>query len=542
MSIHGNQYLLPLFLRKDKNQPEIKGNDELALAFYLLIKELKKAKIISFAKLLWPLLSIQGVISTHIILDGIKIFSKEGKFSNPPRQPLIGHILRNVDNKSEIDLLNKIIEILTYKDIGATEVGTGEESEYQALSIDGLINPKHLQSLMKLIPYLEYLPIIDYAPLDTNITTETALDISEKYRDIIDMMKGNSLRWESQISLIEKELNKWMTDLTVKLKDAGLRYSSQINKVSSIIDDSQLKKQLELEHDKIDLWKGNEKKNIIENISVLFKTAERNLQEIIKKNRFFSQEDSLRSKVFEDLLDPFELHFNYLKEEGNKFLENIENLYKKYIEYKDQALNIDKKANEKLNEFEKQLTEKLQKRDIQLGEFQQEKQEVIKNLKNQQTEIEKSLRRIKEIIASKVNNCLKEANELIDWSIRDTQVELFSKPIQWIYMPFYAIFFEDESSKEEKMNVVFPGYIKDINSIYEDISESFKELKSFLIEKIENDMKIRSNFEFTLEHKNFLKDPSFKKKFQMGLSLLRNKALLNTQIESKIKEYLNITP
>jgi hypothetical protein len=355
-------------------------------------------------------------------------------------------------------------------------------------------------------------------------------------------MKGNSLRWESQISLIEKELNKWMTDLTVKLKDAGLRYSSQINKVSSIIDDSQLKKQLELEHDKIDLWKGNEKKNIIENISVLFKTAERNLQEIIKKNRFFSQEDSLRSKVFEDLLDPFELHFNYLKEEGNKFLENIENLYKKYIEYKDQALNIDKKANEKLNEFEKQLTEKLQKRDIQLGEFQQEKQEVIKNLKNQQTEIEKSLRRIKEIIASKVNNCLKEANELIDWSIRDTQVELFSKPIQWIYMPFYAIFFEDESSKEEKMNVVFPGYIKDINSIYEDISESFKELKSFLIEKIENDMKIRSNFEFTLEHKNFLKDPSFKKKFQMGLSLLRNKALLNTQIESKIKEYLNITP
>jgi len=79
MSIHGNQYLLPLFLRKDPNLPFIYENDELALAFYLLTKDLK-GKIISFSKLLWPLLSIQGVISTHIILDGLKIFSKKGKF------------------------------------------------------------------------------------------------------------------------------------------------------------------------------------------------------------------------------------------------------------------------------------------------------------------------------------------------------------------------------------------------------------------------------------------------------------------------------
>ncbi|MFX0072584.1 MAG: hypothetical protein ACFFAO_15975, partial [Candidatus Hermodarchaeota archaeon] len=172
MSIHGNQYLLPLFLRKDPSLPHINENDELTLAFYLLTKELNKEKIISFSKLLWPLLSIQGATSTHIILDGLKIYSKKGRYSNPPRQPLIGHILRNVENRTQIEMLNRIIEVLTYKDTEAEEIGTGEESEFRTLTIEGLINPDHLNSLIKLIPYIEYSPIIEYAPLDTSLTTE----------------------------------------------------------------------------------------------------------------------------------------------------------------------------------------------------------------------------------------------------------------------------------------------------------------------------------------------------------------------------------
>ena len=99
------------------------------MVFYLLTKDIKKGKILSFSKLLWPLLSIQGIISTHIILDGLNIFSKAGKFNNPPRQPLIGHILRNIEGKSEIEVLSKIIEVLIYKDVEAEEIGTGEESE-----------------------------------------------------------------------------------------------------------------------------------------------------------------------------------------------------------------------------------------------------------------------------------------------------------------------------------------------------------------------------------------------------------------------------
>jgi len=107
MSIHGNQYILPLFYNHS-SLPPIKDYDELALSFYLLTKNLKQnEKILSFSRLLWPFLCVQGVISSHIILDGLNIFSKKGKLSNPPRQPLIGHVLRNIENRTKTEFINQ---------------------------------------------------------------------------------------------------------------------------------------------------------------------------------------------------------------------------------------------------------------------------------------------------------------------------------------------------------------------------------------------------------------------------------------------------
>ena len=194
MSIHGNQYILPLF-STPQSLPQINEFDELALAFYLLTKNVKPdEKILSFSRLVWPFLCVQGVISTHIILDGLNVFSKKGKLSNPPRQPLIGHLLRNVENRTQIEQLQKIIEVLNYADNEAESLGESEESEYQKLKIKSLVNPEFLQTLIKLIPFTEYKTVADYMPLETNFTTEQALDIADKYRNSIDDMKGNALR------------------------------------------------------------------------------------------------------------------------------------------------------------------------------------------------------------------------------------------------------------------------------------------------------------------------------------------------------------
>jgi hypothetical protein len=93
---------------------------------------------------------------------------------------------------------------------------------------------------------------------------------------------------------------------------------------------------------------------------------------------------------------------------------------------------------------------------------------------------------------------------------------------------------------EEYMSILFPGYItNDPNNIYEDVSDTFINLKNILNERIENDMAIRSNFEFSCERKNLLKDPNLKKRIQQGLSILREKMLINESMEAKVRETLN---
>jgi hypothetical protein len=544
LSVHGNQHLLPFFINKTTRSPVIQGNDELSLAFYLLTGGLQdNEKIISFSRLLWPILSIQGAIGTHIMLDGLNLFNKIDKFSNPPRQPLVGHVLRNIENRTKVEELNKLIDILTYKDTEAEEIGEGEESEFQTLKVNGLINPEFLQTLVELIPLIEYKPIIDYTVLDHSITTDDGLNISEYYRELINTMKGNAYRWKTQTELIEKEVGKWLIDLNVQLKDLNTRYSSQINKTSSTIDPSQMDQSVKLEQDKIDQWDVDEKKKIIEGMVTLFKTSERTLEEMIKKNKFFTSSDSLKSKVYDDIIPHFENHFDYLRNEGKNFLESLEGLYQRFKDLKGRANKINEEAQIKLDTFKESLNLKLEDRDRLLSEFEREKAEKIANLRNQKENIERLFTRIKEIIQVKEDTCLKEAQELIKWALNDNQSELFSRPIQWIYLPVYAMFIENEENMDESMNIVFPGYItNNPGNAYEYISEPFAKLKDTLIEKVEDDMAIRSNFEFSSENKNLLKDPNLKKRIQLGLSKLREKFIITENIEVELRDKLNSLP
>ncbi|MHA1194789.1 MAG: hypothetical protein ACTSRH_01320 [Promethearchaeota archaeon] len=541
MSIHGDQHILPIFLTS-ADVPPIKDYDELALAFYVLFRELKKnEKPKSFSRLLWPFLCIQGVVSTHIILDGLKVFSKKGKLSNPPRQPLIGHVLRNIDNLSRIDQLNRILDIITYKDTEAEEIGESANAEYQPINIEALVNPDFLQTLIKLIPLAEYKSVSEYQPLDSNLTTEEALDISELYRETINQMKGNSFRWKSQIELIGEEVEKWLVDLKVQIKDIESLYSSQISKTSEAIDEEQIREKLAFEKDKIDQWKVAEKNKLIESILVLFKTAERNLEEIIKRNKFFTRIDFLKGRIFEELSSKFENHFEFLKEKGKSFLETLESLHEKYIEIKENAKEIDLEAERKISNIRSELEGKLIERNQFILQFEKEKQDKLKELEDLKKQIEKLFTEIKNMILKKHENCLREAKELISWSVSDDKAEIFSRPIQWVYMPLYGMIIENEELMEENIKLLFPGYVERENDgLYRELSEDLINLKEYLYEKMEEDMVLRSNFEFSCENKNLLEDKNLIKKLQQGISILRNKNLLNEKIEKEMREILNL--
>ena len=64
-------------------------------------------------------------------------------------------------------------------------------------------------------------------------------------------------------------------------------------------------------------------------------------------------------------------------------------------------------------------------------------------------------------------------------------------------------------------------------------------LKHIVTEKVEDDMALRSNFEFSCENRNILEDPSLSKKIQQGISILRRSAIINGDMENIIRSKLD---
>ena len=144
----------------------------------------------------------------------------------------------------------------------------------------------------------------------------------------------------------------------------------------------------------------------------------------------------------------------------------------------------------------------------------------------------------KTLITTKQGNCLQEAKDLISWSLNDNRAEIFSRPIQWIYMPLYAMIVEDQESMEEKIRFLFPGYVSQDKN-YRELSEEIINLKNHLDKLLEDDMALRSNFEFSCENKNLIQEKNIDKRIQQGISILRNKSILNDDMETLIRQNLN---
>lgn len=551
MSVHGDQKILPMYiLRLDSVKPAT-INEEISLAFYFLTKNLKESeKIKTFSRMLLPTIFIQGAISTHIVLEGLMLTGFEKTITNPPRQALAGHILRNVDNRAEVDMLERIIDIITYKDKDAKEVSTSEEdaeeAEFQQIKLPALLNPSLLNGIKRILPYLTSSPINEYAVLDTLLTTEQALNFAEKYRNIMDLLKGNSLRWQNMIKLIQDEIDKWLIELNVKFKDMEIRYNSEIGKIDKVIDTSIVDERIKDEKDKIDVWVQNQKKSVIETILQQFITVDRKLIDLVKKNKFYTHIETFKANRLEDVSTKVQDHLKFLQESTQGFLEFIESISIQLEEHTNKGIGIDERATSRLKEVEKNLKSELEQKDQKISEFKVEKDSELGQIEEFKKNIEGKFRVIKETVSKKSSDCLREIETLKEWNIEDKESEHLSMPVIWIYLPLYLLLVEDEEEFEERIILSFPGFINkgssSNESLKEELDPAFNEFLDILNKNIEDDMKIRSNFEFVGDSKNLLDDSRISNKIEKGISALKTRGILDGLMALEMEKCTRLLP
>ncbi len=546
MSLHGQQNILPMFYLKEYASKPISLNEELSLSFYLLTHDLKEnEKIKSFARLLVPMVFIQGLISTHIVLEGLSIASFNDKITNPPRQGVVGHILRNVENRTQVELLEKIIAVITYKDEEAKQLSSikeeEEEAEFKTVTIKSLLNPGLLEGLKKILPKLKYVPIRDYTVLDSSLITELALDLAEYYRNTIKLLKGNAMRWQNLIKLIDKEIDKWLLDLKVKKKDIKGRYDSEIGKMSKVIDSSIVNERIKEEKDKIDLWVQIQKKKLIEAISQQFMTVDRKILELGGKNKFFTNYDALKAFRLEEVISKCRNHIGGMNEKIQSLSDLVRNISTQVDDYVKRSEEINQKAIQRLEDLKQNLGEQLSKKDEMISMYQKEKEFESGELKNLKNNIKNKSQEIKDIISKKIEDCLREAKILENWNIKDSEAGNLSMPVIWVFFPLYMSLIEGEF--EEKIKILLPGFINrnalNTESLKEELDPSYSTYLQNLMMKIEEDMKVRSNFEFSGEKNNLLEDPNIKKQIQNGISSLQSSAIISDVLAKRIEEKLN---
>ncbi len=549
MSFHGNQKILPMFYLKEYTTKPITLNEELSLAFYLLAHDLKESeKVKSFSRLLVPMVFIQGAISTHIVLEGLSIASFDDKITNPPRQALVGHILRNIDNISQTSTLDRIIEVITYKDTEAKLISMTkedeEEAEFKKLFIPYLLNPELLNGIKKILPRLMYIPIRDYTVLDSQLTTEMSLDLAEYYRNTIKLLKGNAMRWQNLIKLIEEEINKWLLDLRVKKKDLVERFDSEIGKVDRVINSSMIDQRIKGEKDKIDIWVQTQKKKIIETISQQFMTVDRKLLELAGKNKFFSKYDTLKAYRLEEVISKVREHLGGMKENMQNFLNNIENISLQVSDLANQGEEINHKGIQRLEDVKENLKSQLAEKNETISKYQKEKEFESSEIKIFKNLVKNKFQEIKDIVSKKSEDCIKEVKILENWNIKDGEAESLSMPVIWIFFPLYMSIVEDERENEEKIKIILPGFlnrnVSNAKSLKEELNSYYTTYLQNLMLNIEEDMKIRSNFEFSGEKNNLLENPNIKSHIQKGILSLKNSAIINEFLTRDMEEKLNL--
>jgi hypothetical protein len=499
---------------------------EESIAFnYLQIKgRIKEGEnLITFTEIFWPVMLIQTEPSFKVMIDNVSISTQELKLTNAPRTAQLGHILRNPNwgNNKKLDLIIKEMKYENIEDFDIKDTDIKPiEKEYLINKVSGLMPAKFTQNIGKLLPGQIKFNINEVGHLDEIYNFDDSMVIAQKWFKSLEMVKGNNNRWRSVIQMITEPVEKWKTDLVVKIKDQKEIYKKAILNTKDL-DETKIQNELNKQKDVMETWVLQEQKAISERIGKMFKGIDMIFEDLRNKNAFFLNIDLLRSKPVGEVVKNAYQNIANIRQGLEKSEGELYQISEKINAIRKEVESTSLSAEEKIELLNLELQNKKGSQEEEIRKLAQERGRKIDKYEEYERELEEKYKIIQELIQNKMQSCIADMKYLRDYQV-DDQISLISKPTLRIFIPIGIGIIEDEDY-EERIEIIFPSYVNtDLSRI--PISEDIVEFESKISKILDSDMKLRSNYEFTAENA-----PNYNSNILSGLEKFRQKSRLTDE-------------
>ena len=513
--------LRTIFAINGDTNKELNFEESLAANFIQIKRRVKNnEKLIRFTEIFWPYIFIQGNPSYHIMIDEVGLSDFNLKINNAPRTAQVGHILRdqNFGIIEKMEMAKEIIEFKKTINVDQLDDSQKLDDELITRKINGLVPPELLEGFSKIIKKPENFKPTKFSILDSLYNFDDSINFTQDWMKTLNEVTGNKMRWKTLKSNISEPFNNWITEFVVKEKDAKAINKGELNRADEI-DENFISNKMNLEKDNVDQWVLMEQKDIISKVGKMFVGIDLIFEDLRKRNNYFLQIDSLKTKMVGEVVMQGFQHISYIRdsiEKSEKYLQDISikmNAIRKNIE------NLNISADSKITNKSQELTDQKSIQEEQIRHISKKHEEKIKEIQNYKNKITDLYNAINQIIENKLKLCDEDEKMIRKWEIFDDESNIH-KPTIRFFVPVGIGIIEDED-EDERIEFIFPSIYSGKTLTRTPLSSEFLKYEQEITQILDKDMKLRSNFEYTIENSKNYDDL-----IQKGLTKLKKNGLI----------------
>ena len=500
---------------------DLNFEESLAANFIQIKRRVKnKEKLIRFTEIFWPFIFIQGNPSYHIMIDEVGLSDFNLKINNAPRTAQVGHVLRdqNFGIIEKMEMAKEIIEFKKTINIDQLDKSQKLDDELISRKINGLVLPELLEGFSKIIRKPENFKPTKFSILDSLYNFDDSINFAQDWMKTLNEVTGNKMRWKTLKSNISEPFDTWITEFVVKEKDAKAIYKGELNRADDI-DENFISNKMNIEKDNVDQWVLMEQKDIIRKVGKMFVGIDLIYEDLRKRNNYFLQIDSLKTKMVGEVVMQGFQHISYIRDSIEKSEQYLLDISNKMNTIRKNIENLNISAESKITNKSQELTDQKSIQEEQIRQISRKHEEKIKEIQNYKNKITDLYNAINQIIENKLKLCDEDEKMIRKWEIFDDESNIHNPTIRF-FVPVGIGIIEDED-EDERIEFIFPSIYSGKTLTRTPLSSEFLKFEQKITQILDKDMKLRSNFEYTIENSKNYDDL-----IQKGLTKLKKSGLI----------------